>query len=146
MVARRLAPEGSQSPPAIQGYSSGSAPDTRRTSTIDETDGKLRTFLVCRLSHLPMLDPKSSRKSTPGQSARGAKGRFTGKSQLKEASSAVVVKGRPGKTKQDPKKNNQGPEEDDGDEANAAIPKAAPKAAAKPPAAKSNRRKSVRKR
>lgn len=41
MAAKREAPDGSQSPPALnQGDESGSAPDTRRQSTIDDTEGE----------------------------------------------------------------------------------------------------------
>lgn len=41
MAARRVAPGGSQSPPALlQSESSGSASGTRRQSTIEDTEGK----------------------------------------------------------------------------------------------------------
>ena len=45
MAARRIAPEGSQSPPALpQSESSRSASGTRRQSTIEDTEGKPPLF------------------------------------------------------------------------------------------------------
>ena len=57
-----------------------------------------------------------------------------------------MVKGRPGKTKKDPKNAKGDLEEDDEDEADIATPKAVAKGSAKLSTTKSNRRKSGRRR
>ena len=53
MAARRLAREGSQSPPALPpSESSGSASGTRRQSTIEDTEGKLPVVgFIFQLTH-----------------------------------------------------------------------------------------------
>ena len=149
MAARRLAPEGSHSPPALpQSESSGSASGTRRQSTIEDTEGKPSASWLQLPTDSYTIDPKSSAASTPRQSSiRGTRNRPRGGSQLKEVSVPITVRGRLGRTNPGPKKGDQGtPDQDnDKDEAEEATPKNAPKSVSKSSGSKVSRR-SVRKR
>lgn len=94
-----------------------------------------------------LVDPKSSAASTPGRgSVRGTRKRPRGGSQLKEVSIPIVVRGRPGRARQETKKDDQEEDDDGKDEEEKVTPKATAKGGSKASGSKANRRKSVRKR
>ena len=152
--ARRLAPEGSQSPPTLSNpIPSGRSSTNRRQSTIDDTDG---TYIMVEINKSGMsthgkLDPRSSPASAPGQSSvRGRRAKPTGKSQLQSVS-VPVTRTRRGEAptdeleKGDEDKAGETEKDDWGRDTPANASKAAQNVS-KAAKSKSNRRKSVRRR